>query len=211
MACIATDPRAKVAAAQSEVERAASKRCTALPDFGPMQAGPIVEHARSAARALTTDLFGEGDLWLASEANERERAYCQRSVLRAVRKCQATHLAEFNRCKKGGLKNGAIKSAASLASCLGADPKDRIALACDTDGTKPDPIRRALSANCASRGVDPASALGGCPEARETELAHSCVKRHLRCRTCRGITAADALPLDCDVYDDGVANESCVS
>lgn len=208
-ACIAADSKQKLAKALGALARSAAKRCVEVPDFGPSSPEAIGALAIAGPRALAGDLLGDLDAGLALEAADRARSRCQLSVLRSIRSCHETRLFEFRRCKKLGLRDGTIASASSLAGCLSADAKGKVASACDHPGDEPDGIRRALAAACVDEGVDLAAAFAGCA-ATGAESVHACAAQRASCQACRALVAADGLPADCDLLDDGQTNGSCL-
>jgi len=209
--CIAADAKQKVAKARGALAKVAAKRCSEAPSFGPSDASAVAAAAVAGSSGLVGDLLGGVDTTLARESTEPERSACQQAIVRTARKCHEARLAEFNRCKRAGLKDGSITSAAALGPCLAADAKGKIAKACDlgSDGdAKVDPIRAELRDACADEAVDLTAALPPCGAA-DVEAAHSCVRARIECRVCRELQTADGLVADCDVLDDGLSNASC--
>jgi hypothetical protein len=89
-----------------------------------------------------------------------------------------------------------------------------IARACDLNdgsGGKPkvDGIRKALDKKCQKKAVDLAAAFPGC-SLTDLEQTHGCLDRAVECRVCLGLNRAGGLARDCDLFDDGVANLSCL-
>jgi hypothetical protein len=67
-------------------------------------------------------------------------------------------------------------------------------------------------AKCASLAVATTVAAlfpGDCVGAADPAALATCAARAARCRFCAALNAFDALALDCDAVDDGVANASC--
>ena len=88
--------------------------------------------------------------------------------------------------------------------CLGTDPKGKIAKKCD-------PVSGPLATKVLPRicgTVDLSATFPGCGTADPGELA-SCLGEAVACRVCLGLSKADGLGEDCDVFDDGVANANC--
>ena len=68
-------------------------------------------------------------------------------------------------------------------------------------------VRTAVRESCTEAILD--AAFPGCaPSATRNELA-SCAIGAARCRFCRGFNAFDGLAIDCDTFDDDLANASC--
>jgi hypothetical protein len=208
--CIASDGKQKVAKMRAAVTRAAAKRCSEMPDFGPSDAGLVGAAGAASASGLAALIFGDLDAGLAREDIERALSKCQQGIAKLVRKCQEVRFAEFNRCKKAGLKDASITSSGQLVACLGADPKRKVARACDLAAeSEVDAIRAGLVADCIEEGVDLRAALPPCADATDAESAHACIRGRVLCRACVALGAADALPVDCDAIDDGQENGSC--
>jgi hypothetical protein len=97
-----------------------------------------------------------------------------------------------------------VKDSATLAGCLAADPKGKLAAQCAASGALASKVLPA----CTADAVDLAAAFPGCAEADAGAFA-ACAERAGRCRACVAFDAADALSTDCDSFDDGSANGSC--
>jgi hypothetical protein len=127
-----------------------------------------------------------------------------------VQKCQDTKLKEFNKCKKNGLKGKATYEGADIpfvddngiADCMGFDSKGGIDKACNTK------LLGTLQGKCA--GITIADLLPGeCSAAADLPALRECLDRLVSCAMCQGLEQADALPVECDEFDDGVENGSC--
>jgi hypothetical protein len=204
-ACLALPDRgADKARAKAGANEA--RRCSEEPPgFGPLDADTVSGAAVIAERAMLVEIFGADlDGALVTQTADATTAKCQRAVVKAVYKCQSTQVAEFNRCKKTALtKGGAIRSD-DLASCLAVDPRGRVAKRCD-------PLSGSLAAKILPKtcgGVGLAAAFPGCGTDDPGELA-SCADEAGACQVCLGLNEADGISEDCDLFDDGVANESC--
>jgi hypothetical protein len=222
-ACTRKDARGKVAKANEKAASDFEKKCTGTsrkPPFPPKRPpwgvadAETVSAAGDGAYDLFHDAFGI-DLDLAA-AEDAAGALCQQLVAKELRACQAAKLREFNACKKAGLArvSDPFDAAADLASCIGADPKGKVAKRCDLrEEIAPgrfrlDGLRKQLAKKCLAKGVDLARALPGCGS-DDAEATHACLERAVACRTCLAIDRADGAGLDCDVLDDGTANASC--
>ena len=206
VACLAL-PNRGVDRARDRTRADEDRRCGETPpDFGPLDADTVNEAAVAAEHAMLSELFGADlDAALVAQADDKSAARCQQKVVKAVHKCQSTQIKEFNRCKKTTLKNGGATSSAGLARCLAFDPKGRIAKKCD-------PQFGALATKVLPRiceGVDLLEAFPGCGTADPGELA-SCLDEAIACRVCLGLNEADGLSEDCDLFDDGESNASCL-
>jgi predicted neuraminidase len=204
-ACLAL-PNRGVDRAWGKTQADEARRCSEMPpDFGPLDADTVNEAAVAAERATLSELFGPDlDAALVSQADDKSAAKCQEAVVKVVHKCQNTQIKEFNRCKKTALKKGGATSPEVLARCLGFDPRGRIAKKCD-------PVSGPLATKVLPRTcdvVDLSAAFPGCGTAVPDELT-SCLDEAVACRVCLGLSEADGLGEDCDLFDDGVANASC--
>ncbi len=201
--CTTADAKGKVAKAQAKTISKAGSDCSTTPDFGPSDPDSVNQAAISKELDLIHDIFGS-DLDAAIEdfATNKDGAKCQIDAAKAAKKCQDTKLAEFNSCKKAGLKDATVHDALTLADCMGQDPKGKIAKACQSK------LKAKLDSKCAGT----LDVFPGCndPNAPGTtqELA-DCLDRLVECRVCLGLNAADNLARDCDDFDDGALNGSC--
>jgi hypothetical protein len=143
---------------------------------------------------------------LARRASDPAGAACQAQVRATLARCSARRVKEFDRCKAAGLKDASVKSAATLAACLDADPQGKVAAACD--GASGALATKVLPKSCVAKAVNLATAFPGCAATDAAGLA-ACADRAGRCAACRALSAADALGADCDLYDDGVDDDSC--
>jgi len=211
--CVAADATGKIAKARAKTADLAARRCVELPDFG--YAGPdlVAGAGEDASLGWFTDLFGVAfDGAILPDAGDRLAARCQQAVAAAARKCFDARLKELARCAHTGLKAGSITGPAGLAACIGADPKGRIAAACDrgvAGDKKIDGIRKSLARRCVAADRAPLLALPFCPGAVDVESAHACLTTKIACRACLAADAAGALGAPCDLLDDGVQNGSC--
>lgn len=193
--CLTADLRGRVARASSRVETIDATRCAPPPSFGYAGAPAVIGAGSTLAAALAADLFGL-DLDAAIFP-----AKCQARVVHNLAKMSDAELRTFGACKKAGLADGTITDTASLASCLDA-------ITADQEG-KIARVRARLAAD----------------DARHCELYNRdilfpgycafaddflpCVDVRLRCRVCEALNQMDALGVDCEAFDDGLANGSC--
>jgi hypothetical protein len=203
-----------VAAADPKVDKAVAKatafgadKCTFVPPFGPSDAAVVAGSATAAEGALLDAVLGADlDAAIVLKSADADAAACQGKVVAALSKCHARRAKEFDRCKEAGLKDGSVKSPATLADCLDADPKGKVAAACD-DATGA-VATKVVPKACVAKTVNLATAFPGCAETDAALLA-ACAERAGRCAACTALSDADALAADCDAYDDGAANASC--
>ena len=180
-----------------------TKHCTAIPDFGFVGATPLADAATREYLAFVAAQFGGtfGDA-LIVESADKVGAKCQATLKKAWDKLFLAELKAFTKCKTLGLKDGSITSAAALATCVetvAADGKGKLA----KQRTK---IQTAIDKACEGVSLD-AAFPGRCVGATDTA---ACLTANAECHVCRTITHADAISPDCDLFDDEIANLSCV-
>ena len=218
--CITADLKDKVAKASAKTFADFGKKCDgpSLPPFGVTSPANVNGAARDKELDLFHDLFGPSlDAALIAEATDKGASKCQQAIARELKQCQDVKLARFGRCVKAGLKDKAtpFTSAAALAACIGDDPDGAVAKQCDLreevapGKLKVDAIRKSLAQECVDQGVDLAAAFSSCGS-NDPEAVHACVDRAVECRVCLALARAAALDRDCDQFDDGLANGSCV-
>jgi len=71
-----------------------------------------------------------------------------------------------------------------------------------------DGIRGAIAKKCVAKDVDLEAGFAGCA-ASDAEETHACLERNALCRACVAVNEADGLEVDCDLFDDGTANDTC--
>ena len=185
-----------------------------------------VLHLRRASHpgAAATNAGAEqaGSTWSrtssASRSTRRSRAApptkagcgCQAKIIDDVSKLADTKIAEFVKCKKTVLKNGANSGAvlqacvddAGTAGSIKADSKGKIAKALVKAGR-----RHREEVRHAGRDDD---VLPGSVHRHERRRARAVPRPSLvECRVCQAINDMDALFVNCDVFDDAVANGTC--
>jgi hypothetical protein len=193
--CLSADLHGRVAKASAHASTVDTSRCTPPPSFGYAGGAAVAAAGRQLSLDLVADLFGS------NFGNALVTVKCQRRLLDDATKLTAAQLDEFLSCKKAGLANGAISDGASLAGCLAAidaDPHGKIDIA-----------RQRLIADdgryCA--GFDHHQLFPSyCLFATDFR---ACVEVRARCRVCEALNRTDALAMDCEAFDDGLANGSC--
>ena len=200
--CVDVDPSGKIAIAVGMLRDADTKACTVAPDFGHRPAPLVAMVAVQESLGLEDDLLG-ADLDAAAvlKASQARGAACQSKILGTAGKLLATLGATYDSCKKAGLAAGSIISTAGLDACLGrfdSDPSGKIAKA-----------RSALAAvaTATCRDLDLGALFpGNCSGAADFA---ACAATRARCRACRRAVSSDNLASDCELLDDGLANNSC--
>ncbi len=193
----------KVAKAVQKALSAESKKCTGTPPtFGATDADMLSNAAIQKELDLVHDVFGSDlDLVIIREAEDKADSKCQQAAAKAMKKCQAAKLKDFNSCKKNGLKDESIQSFVDLQACMGADLKGKVTKACESK------LDATITSKCG--GLDLGTLFPGCGTGDPGALG-DCLDRLVECRVCRALNAADALSRDCDDFDDGLTNGSCL-
>jgi mono/diheme cytochrome c family protein len=204
--CLTADRKGKVLRAKNRTISDQTRLCTLPPDFGATDAASVNAIAVQKELDLIHDVLGSDlDLSVITESADEAAASCQLAVVKRAHKCQDVKLLEFNKCKKTGLRDLSIQSAADLEACMGVDPKGKITKACHPVTGR---IAQDLANRCVEEGVDLLVAFPPCADADPTDVA-SCIDRAVECRVCLALNAGDGLARDCDDFDDGVTNGSC--
>jgi uncharacterized protein (DUF1800 family) len=220
-ACLTNDVRGHVARQTASLQSRDLKRCQsllpALPAFGHTDAATVDAAARAAGLDIVRGLFGSDlDAAIVSEATDSDGARCQRDVLHYTSDLFSTIWKVVLTAKKNALKgrdrragNGPVATAEALRdeliAAVAADGRSQIAKAAAKLRERttqrctgmPAPLGQVFPGTCS--GAATAAALGACAEgvARGSALT--------------ALAAADALAIDCDLTDDGVANLTCES
>jgi len=213
--CITSDPKGKVAKQVGKLVSKVGSKCPGNPAFplldvsltDQMNALAIAKELAIIAAILGTDLNGA----IVDCDTDKDACKCQQSVIKQVFKCQKAKLGDFIACKKDELKgkNGPpVTSALELQNaCLGTngtnesipDGKGKQAKDC---GAK---LASAISKKCPDPDQFP-----GCGTVNAAEL-EVCVEVIVECEVCRFLNALDNLGRNCDEFDNGVVDGSCIS
>ncbi len=216
--CVDADAKSKIAKAILKIGDQDAKKCSGddkdgnprKPDFCVTATPePTISAAAFAKEdAILHGVFGSDvDAALLADKNGNK---CQLALAKTAKKCQATKLKEFNKCKKVALKDGAADGDALQDACLGIgavaqpDEKGKIAKACI------DKIDTDIDKKCVGKGVDLSDAAPGCGTDDPATLG-ACIDHLVECRVCTYLNVVDNLARDCDLFDDGIDNASCVS
>ena len=200
-ACIAADPKGKIAKAQAKAQAHEDSKCAGPPVLIASGAASNMQAAADGAALSVEVLFGP-DLNAAAlkEADGKAAAKCQQKVVKRVTKCGELRLKAFNKCAKTALKNGGgLPEVESCVAALSADPKlDKACAKTSAD----------LEKKCLARGVPLSSVFPHC-DTSSPQAAADCFDLPLRCQLCQDLNSAARLNADCDGFDDGAANGSC--
>ena len=206
--CLALDGKGKVAKTKSKTTADETKNdCLGAnaPGFGYSSGAIGNAAAQSAEIDLYNDTYGTTVLPGPISTAKLEGG-CQATVTKDLEKIAATKWKEFVSCKKAALKAGGAAKAA-LENCvtpggIAADAKGKIAKTLSKLGA--DIASKCLGVNVATTfpGVCSGSTLGGLP---------ACLDARAECRVCQALNTTDNLTVNCDLFDDGLANGSCPS
>jgi pimeloyl-ACP methyl ester carboxylesterase len=211
-ACLGADSKGKVAAARGKMSDAYDKACLGgnAPTVGWEGTTPVFRQAETIDDSMAVALFGADPASALTFNDPAELGGCQGAVQKSLAKCVDTQIKTYAACKKAAFKDD-NDTLAALASCYAADPKGKIAKACDLDaGGKVDKIRAAFGKNCV--GTDLAVAFPGCNES-DPELLHACLLAPTTCSTCLSAASSHGIEglLDCDILDNATADRSCTT
>ena len=207
--CLTLDPKQKVLKKRDKTVSDHTKFCGAAPDFGYTAPLTINDAAVQAELDLVADLFGSPlDAAVIDCSTDKVGCTCQQKVLGNADKVASAKVKEFLKCKKAVLKAGAT-SAAALEDCVD-DAGTAGSIAADSKlkiQKKIAKLGEDVTAKCT--GVSGAFP-GTCDTLSGAALA-TCVDVQVECRVCQAINEMDGILVNCDLFDDGVANTSCAS
>lgn len=217
--CLRDDPRGKIFFSWQHAEVNYTRRCVpALPPFGPTDLWDLVgssnQNSQTLARSVWTENQIDQNLFL--ESIDKRAALCQQRAWKSIARCEQTKLKEFGRCTRKGLQGanppGLIDGAADMQDlCLGTgtnpqpDPKKKVARACS------DPkrgIQKVLDKSCSGLNVPLTALFPTCGTGNPAGTAQ-CLDRKASCTACMVLNAANGLHRDCELFDDGLANDTC--
>ena len=205
--CIISDPKGKVAKAISKIK---TSDCSggAAPSFLPglqTSSSAIGDIMKDKDLKLIHSIFGANldasIVKAAGEGGDKPGAGCQAAIAKAAGKCQDAKLASFNSCKKDKLKAGDT----DIQACMGTgtsgipDGKGKISKKCGNG------LGGTVGKKCA--GTDNDVLFLGCTDSGE-DLG-DCLDRKIECEVCRALNGLDGVTRDCDLFDDGLDNNSC--
>lgn len=234
LACFNADGKGKVAKKNVASIGKELKSCAAgtlpgfaVPDLGGPYAAPALAADFDAAlhemyaeignatgvkteNTLLIDVFGNpiDDAVLVGAANTTG-AKCQGAVTKQLLKCERAKRKEYNKCEKASLKNGLASESLLASTCLMTagdpatgqpDPKGRLEKQCETK------LAATITKSCF--GQDVATVFPGECAGSGAGFA-GCLVERIDCRLCQQLNTINGLSRDCDLFDDGTANDSC--
>jgi cysteine-rich repeat protein len=216
--CVLDDPRGKIGFASQRAMANFTRRCTPpLPGFGPTDVFALGNAGERAAHTLARDVWTQDlDPNLVLESVDKRAATCQQKAWKAATKCEQARLKEFSLCTRKGLRGaavpGLIDSGADLQNrCLGVgtnpqpDPRKKVARAC-SDPKKG--IQKFIDRSCSNLNLSLTALFPTCGTTTTAGTA-ACLNRKAACNTCMALNAANDLDRDCELFDDGLVNNTC--
>ncbi|TFH24306.1 MAG: hypothetical protein E4H03_03920 [Myxococcales bacterium] len=209
-ACLGADAKGGVEKRRFKNIDKALKDCTEAPSFGPRDVATVNATAIQSQGAMLEDVFGSAlDTAIARQAVAPDAAKCQQAVYKAVDGCQRSKLTGVGKCIKKGLQDGSVAGEAGVAACAdgidsGADDA-KVLKACGTGK-----ILKQIRKRCDATGVNLTAAFPGCSAAGDSASLARCLDSVVECRVCLSLNRADFLDRDCDAFDDGAKNGSCL-
>jgi uncharacterized repeat protein (TIGR03806 family) len=211
-ACLSTDVRGRVQRARTKLVNRDAATCRArpdqVPDFAYTSPATVSGAAETAALRLTRSLFGaDPDPAIVFADTDAGAAACQAEVAR-----RAADLLEANwRVALRG-KRSHLSGTAAVDNPTDLGTRVLAYVHADGQGTvagKRTKLGTALGTSCAGEALG-ALFPGECTgRAGTTTTFQACVNERVRCRFCRAFERFDGLAIDCDTFDDAVANGSC--
>lgn len=211
-ACLTADAKGKVAKAGTRTSAAEAKSCGAAPDFGYVSAAAVNAAAKQADLDLVASVYGANlDAAVIACGANKPGCTCQQKVSKGIEALAAVKLATFVACKRSALRSGAT-SAAALAACV-SDGGTAGSIAADTKGKIAKIVGKltgTVTGACGGTGATAGAYPGACAAAAGAALA-ACLDHQVECRVCQAINEMDGLFVNCDLFDDGIANATCAS
>lgn len=202
--CPTADAKGKVAKTTSKTTADETKKCTVAPNFAYTSGANANGAAKGSELDYLADIFGGTDL-SGVISTDKLIGGCQSTVIKDAEKITATKWKEFIGCKKDALKNGAA-AAAGIELCvtpggIAADAKGKI-------GKTVSKLGADITKKCT--GVTVATAFPGACSGSSLANLNTCIDQRAECRVCLAINDADGLNVNCDLFDNGAADGSCV-
>lgn len=192
----------KVDGAQSKNCTAETTKCTTPPDFGSSGCNSVNGVSEYNGSRFADDLFGEVDpnAGITLCAGDKPGCKCQARITKASIKLYSVSIKSYNKCAKKRLKDPPAVMVLDLHPCV-------------PPYLDPDTFKAELKlddiVNNKCVGVVTPFAAGECSSLTGASLAE-CIRDRVRCRVCLTIEASDNLGIDCDDFDNGSVDLSCV-
>ena len=201
---------AKIAMIQDGTPAAPDRsKCMEVPNFGYVDDVALVEASLAESRRYLQELIVAAPDDVVIDATIPENKYaalCQRLVLRGSDMVLRALLKEFATCQKSLLKDKSAPavSAEDLEACFVAAGEDRKRRVAKMQAR----LRSVYQRKCAPFGVSPDVILG-VPAATTIDGFISSMQVSARCAACRVLNRTENLQYNCELWDDGSANDSC--
>ncbi len=142
-------------------------------------------------RGLVADLLGATPTVPGDKAGKK----CQSLAVGKAQGLMNSYAKSFAKCVRDGIKIGAT-GADALLPCAAPDVT-KLA----------DALSATLGKSC--NGVSSNAVLPGVCAGQSGSALSACIAGRAKCRACRMVATNGALDADCDLADDGLANDSC--
>lgn len=211
-ACLGADARGLVASRKSKANSDHLKLCTApLPAFGYSDLNTVNQASQQSEYAIVEDVFGADlDVAVADCSVNKERCACQKKLLVVVEKISDARRKAFTKCKKQALVTA--DAADDIGRCITDAATAGSIQAESVASGKVGKLVAKLGttiARCDEKAATPGAFPGNCSALGGTAL-EGCIDARIACRVCRSLNAIDGLDANCDSFDDGLVNASCV-
>jgi hypothetical protein len=204
--CILTNPDGKIAGKEAKVTALYGTKCTGAEPIQQSAATGNAAH-RGAIEDLAHDIFGDPVSGVVNPG--KDEAKCQDKAIQRATQAFTEKMKNFRKCKKDNMKTDVVVDSATLeATCMTPtipDPKGKIA-------KKVNKLLDDINDKCAGLEAEFGTIFpGSCAASASTAALGACIEQHVECRVCEALNTADGTSRDCDLFDDGLANGSCVS
>ncbi|MBI5504980.1 MAG: DUF4215 domain-containing protein [Deltaproteobacteria bacterium] len=204
--CLTADANQKIAAATAKTTEVAANACVPAPAFGFTSAVVVNDAAQLAPLDLVAVVFGAAlNTAVLATTSDPAGAKCQGSLLESLQKLAGAEAKAFLKCAKIGLqgkKTAVIFSATEFSHCL-----HEIGIDADGKWAKASAKLVATLDSACPEFTLPNSIPGGCAHGPTPPV---CFRRKVDCGVCRMFRDTNDLGIDCDLFDDGVSDSSCL-
>lgn len=208
--CLTADTKNKVGTQMQKTLEAEAKKCSVAPDYAYSDGATVNGSAVEGRLRTFADLFGANlDATLVDCDADGAACKCQQIVAKATENVAKAKWKEFLKCKKKSL--GDAVSASDLSACVDNPLKDG-SIAADSKqkvAKQVDKLTEKIGKKCDDEGATATAFPGGACAGLSGAALSACIDRQVECRVCQAINDADSFDVDCDLFDDAVANVSC--
>jgi cysteine-rich repeat protein len=203
--CLRDDAKGKIGKAEQKTTAGEAKKCVGVTfTIGQTDSVTVNHGAGHAGTAPFEEVFGVPDN-VALKSADGDGAGCQLEVAKALQKTVDKAQKEGLKAKKDALKGKKVPQVDSASELGNAIALALAGEAIAKQGAKND---KKIGAKCVGADLPtlfPGVADTGSPAAFSTSVTGRAV-----CAACLFFRDADALPMNCDLVDDGQADASCV-